>query len=109
MPDPSVSEIESVEYQVASAIEHRPCGSFSCRDEFPRLVAQEQEKEALREFACEVLSGYRDGCVGDIDGGWLQEKAIELGLLVALDDDGSLFQIAPQFLPPSSPAGQTEK
>ena len=52
------------------------------------------ENAVLREFARECLAGYRDGSVGDLDGGWLQEKAIELGLLVECGTEGELYRIA---------------
>lgn len=47
--------------------------------------------EALRTFALEVLDGYRTGVVGDIDGGWLQDRALALGLLVMHEDGGDCY------------------
>jgi hypothetical protein len=39
------------------------------------------QNEAIRTLVREVLDGYRTGEVGDIDGGWLQDRALGLGLL----------------------------
>jgi len=64
------------------------------------LTALQQAHAALIEkhttlalFARAVLDGYVTGVVGDIDGGWLQDKAAELGLIVesGSDDDPNLF------------------
>lgn len=68
------------------------------------------QDEPLRQFALAVLNGYRDGECGDIDGGWLQDKAIELGLIVAgetANEDGEvLYHIAPHLL--ADPEGQQQ-
>lgn len=57
---------------------------------------REKHLETLKAFARAVLDGYRTGEVGDIDGGWLQDKALELGLLVASDAEGDPnFYISP--------------
>lgn len=42
---------------------------------------------ALERFAIAVLAESREE-LGDIDGGWLQDKAVELGVLVAVEVDG---------------------
>jgi hypothetical protein len=61
-----------------------------------RAEQAEQERDRLRTFAREVLDGYRTGVVGDVDGGWLQDRALELGLLVSSDseDDGNFYLCA---------------
>ena len=56
----------------------------------PVILAPEEwaefsaELTKLKAFALWALDGYRDGDIGDIDGGALQDKAEELGLLVAV-------------------------
>jgi hypothetical protein len=51
--------------------------------EAPTSAPQGGDLRPLIAFARAVLDGYHTGEVGDIDGGWLQEKALELGLLRA--------------------------
>jgi hypothetical protein len=69
------------------------------------LAAAEQERDRLRNrlrtFAREVLDGYRTGVVGDIDGGWLEDKALELGLLVASDSENedAIYRLAAALAP----------
>lgn len=46
---------------------------------------------ALFTFARECLAGYVDGSVGDLGGAWLQDKAIELGLLKECGSEGKLY------------------
>ncbi len=66
--------------------------------------AQEPGTETLRAFACAVLDGYVTGVVGDLDGGWLQDKALELGLLVESGNDGDgLYYLSPFLASPRSP------
>jgi len=62
------------------------------RHELPPSVDHEI-LQALKDFAVAVLDGYRTGIVGDIDGGWLQDKALELGLIVdkGLEDDPNYY------------------
>lgn len=52
------------------------------------------ELKVLRKFARAVLDGYQTGVVGDIDGGWLEDYALGLGLLVdriEQDDDPNYY------------------
>lgn len=48
----------------------------------PGTGLRELSYETLRTFARAVLDGYETECIGDIDGWWLEKKALELGLLV---------------------------
>jgi hypothetical protein len=52
-----------------------------------------------------VLDGYRTGVVGDIDGGWLEDKALELGLLVAgsSEDGEANYYLAAALSPQDGP------
>lgn len=67
-----------------------------------KYLEQAQTLETLRAFARYVLSGYRDGVVGDLDGGELQDTAVKMGLLVAAgeDEDGMpLYRWAESIAP----------
>jgi hypothetical protein len=86
----------------------------------PTPDATAGQNEALRTFARECLAGYVDGSVGDLDGGWLQDKALELGMLMESGtDDDPLYYVADWLSPlvgeasngdavPSSPERKTE-
>ena len=74
-----------------------------CADELEQALAAAAREpqdmaQALQEFAVCVLDGYRTGVVGDIDGGWLQDKAIELGLLVEGAEGDPNVYVAPDLL-----------
>ena len=60
-------------------------------DRLDQIAAQMPDTElldTLKTFARDVLDGYRTGVlVGDIDGGWLQDHALALGLLVESGSD----------------------
>ena len=52
-----------------------------------------------RTFALAVLDGYRTGAVGDIDGAWIEDEALSLGLLVESGTEGDPnYYISPQLL-----------
>lgn len=61
-----------------------------------------QQIETLRDFALKMLDGYRTGEVGDIDGGWLQDEAVSMGLLVLRpqeEDEVALYYLADWLTP----------
>jgi hypothetical protein len=52
-------------------------------DERPALRAEVERLRTLARFASAILDQFfNDGEFGDLDGGWVQDKAVELGLLV---------------------------
>lgn len=57
-------------------------------------VGASREVTALRQFARDVLNGYTDENVGDIDGLWLEGRAYGLGLLVC---SGPGYALAPSL------------
>ena len=66
------------------------------RTEHRGIAALEQERAKLVAFVLEILNGYSEGEVGDIDGGWLEDFALEHGFLEAKPEsaDDPLYCVA---------------
>jgi len=58
-----------------------------------------REQQACVRLVRDVLNGYAIGCVGDVDGGWLEQRAFELGLLVesSSDDGDDVYVLSPSL------------